>query len=123
MANQITAQGYNHAGTSCIPKNVTTPRAVRECWPNQWFCGVWRREGDSNPLRRYPRLRCLRSHLPLARPLPQPNPTVLHGTRARVGVEKRFTTGKWQAGNVAKILNSTTTQTWLASRQATTKAA
>jgi DNA invertase Pin-like site-specific DNA recombinase len=31
--------------------------------------------------------------------------------------DKRFTTGRWQAGNVAKVLNSKTVRDWLASRQ------
>ena len=32
-------------------------------------------------------------------------------------VEKKFTSGKWQAGNVQKVLNSKTTLAWLESRQ------
>jgi len=41
---------------------------------------------------------------------------LLHGSKAKTSVEKRFTSGRWQAGNVARVLNSKTAQAWLAQR-------
>lgn len=42
---------------------------------------------------------------------------LLNGGTGKPSVEKKFTSGKWQAGNVQKVLNSKTTQAWLQSRE------
>jgi len=41
---------------------------------------------------------------------------LLHGGHTKASVEKRFTSGRWQAGNVARVLQSKTAQSWLAER-------
>jgi DNA invertase Pin-like site-specific DNA recombinase len=41
---------------------------------------------------------------------------LLNGNRSKEDTVQKFTTGKWQSGNVAKILNSKTVQTWLRNR-------
>jgi DNA invertase Pin-like site-specific DNA recombinase len=38
--------------------------------------------------------------------------------RQGAGVTEKFTSGKWQSGNVAKLINSKQTQSWLAQRSA-----
>ena len=42
---------------------------------------------------------------------------LLNGSKEAEGCVKKFTSGKWQAGNVAKVLQNKTTQAWLASRE------
>src|ERR1035437_11315 len=42
---------------------------------------------------------------------------LLNGGTNKASVEKQLASGKWQAGNVRKVLNSKTTLAWLASRQ------
>ena len=42
---------------------------------------------------------------------------MLNGSKEAEGCVRKFTSGKWQAGNVAKVLQNKTTQAWLASRE------
>jgi DNA invertase Pin-like site-specific DNA recombinase len=42
---------------------------------------------------------------------------LLNGNKDPEGCVRKLTSGKWQAGNVAKVLQNKTTQAWLASRE------
>ena len=48
---------------------------------------------------------------------------LLHGGHSKATVEKRFASGRWQSGNVARVLNNKTARAWLATRQVAAKAA
>ena len=42
---------------------------------------------------------------------------LLNGNKDPEGCVRKFASGQWQAGNVAKVLQNKTTQAWLASRE------
>jgi len=45
-----------------------------------------------------------------------PGRLMLTALAAKAAVEKRFASGRWQSGNVARVLESKTAQVWLANR-------